>query len=173
MAVALAACGVDEQSSPEPVPEERLPRVMPTGDGGTDAVRGRVWGVREQRVVPVFVSLSGGDVMTRLQALIELGSPGQQPATAVAPGTRIVSVVQRERLVIVRRSTDLRGTPARDVPLALAQLVLTVTEQPDVGEVEVRVDETTVPLVAEGGTPLSRPLRRSDFEGLAEGGRID
>ena len=173
MAMVLAACGVDQQSSPEPVPQDRLPRVMPTASGGTGAVRSRVWGVREQRLVPVFVSLSDTDVMTRLQALIELGSPGQQPATAMARGTRVVSVVQRDRVVVVRLSTEFRQTPAKDVPLALAQVVLTVTEQPDVDEVEIRVGESTVPLLDEQGRTLSRPLRRSDFEGLVEGGRID
>lgn len=173
VALSVTACGVEAQTGPEPVPTDRLPRLVPTSQAVAPAVRARVWGVREQRVVPVVVSLPGADLTTRLQALVDLARPGQQVRTAVAPGTRVVSVLQRDRLVVVAVSTEFDGTPEKDVPLALAQLVLTVMEQPGVEEVEVRVGQRAVGLVDDRGRPLARPLRRTDVESLVEGARTD
>lgn len=172
LAATVGACGVDPQSTPEPVPQDRLPQVMPTASGGPSTSRTQVWGVREQRVVPVVVSLPVADVMTRLQALLELVQVGQAPVSAVAPRTRAVSVVRRERLIVVSLSAEFRSTPEKDLPLALAQVVLTLTEHPGVEEVEVRVDDEVVGLRDERGAPVARPLRRTDVEGLVEGGRL-
>jgi hypothetical protein len=172
-AMALAACGVQPQPAPEPVPEDRLARTMPEAGSSTPAVRGRIWGVREQRVVPVVVSLPDDTVQTRLQALVALGDAGQPPGTAVVRGTRVVSVVERGRLVVVTLSADFGRASARDAPLALAQVVLTVTEQRRQDQVEVRAGGTTVAFVDERGTPVSRPLGRTDVESLVEGGRAD
>lgn len=172
-AMAFAACGVQPQPAPEPVPEDRLARTMPEAGISTPAVRARIWGVREQRVVPVFVSLPDDTVQTRLQALVALGDAGQPPGTAVVRGTRVVSVVERGRLVVVTLSADFGRASPRDAPLALAQVVLTVTEQRRQDEVEVRAGGTTVAFVDERGTPVSRPLRRTDVESLVEGGRAD
>lgn len=171
--MAVAACGVEPQPAPEPIPAERLPRATPEASRSTPAVRGRIWGVREQRVVPVFVSLPDGTVEARLQALVALGNPEQPQGTALARGTRVVSALQRERLVVVALSAEFSRTPQRDLPLALAQVVLTVTEERTAEEVEVRAGGTTVAFVDERGTPVSRPLRRTDVAELVEGGRVE
>lgn len=173
MSVVVAACGVEPQPAPEPIPAERLPRATPEAGGSTPAVRGRVWGVREQRVVPVFVSLPDASVEARLRALVALGDPDQPPGTAVVRGTRVVSVVQRGRLVVVTLSAEFGRASQRELPLALAQVVLTVTEDPTAEEVEVHAGGTTVAFVDERGTPVSRPLRRTDVAGLIEGGRVE
>lgn len=173
LAVVVTACGVEPQDSPAPVPADRLPRATPEAASSSPAVRTRIWGVREQRVVPVAVSLPEGSAAARLQALLTLADPGQQVATALAAGTRVVSVVQRGDLVVVSVTREFRQTRDRDVPLALAQVVLTLTEERTVKQVEVQADGTTVVLVDERGVALSRPLRRTDFAGLVEGGRTD
>ena len=171
----LAACGVEPQTRPEPIPSARLPSLTSPqpSDSSTPAARTRVWGVREQRAVPVFVTLRDAGIPARLEALLLLGEPGQQLGTAVVRGTRVESVMQRGGLLLVNLSAEFRRAPNNDIPLALAQVVLTVTEVPGVDQVEVRAGGVPVALVDPSGKTVSRPLRRTDFAGLVEGGRTD
>ena len=174
VAVGLAACGVEPQARPEPVPSGRLPQASsPPRDDTSAGARTRIWAVRDQRLVPVFVSVPPSGVQARLEALLSLGQEGQQLGTAVVRGTRVESVMQRGDLVAVTLSAEFRRAPQKEIPLALAQVVLTVTETPGVTRVEVRADGTPIGLVDQSGRAVSRPLLRADFTGLVEGGRTD
>lgn len=162
----LAACGVEPQREPQPVPPDRLPSAAPSASVEA-SVRGRVWGMREQRLVPVFVQLSGTDVPPRVRALLRLAED-EQAATAIARGTRLLSVDRDGDVVELRLSSAFTRTPERQLPLALAQLVFTVTEAAGVERARIEAAGGTVPLVDGNGRVLRRPLARSDFATLTE-----
>lgn len=166
VAMVLTGCGVDTQPAPEPVPAERLPSpLVAPGESGPVA-QVRVWGARDGRLVPVFAELRDTGLRARLTALLELGEPGQRPPTALPAETRLLSVVWTGDRVDLTLSPDLRSTPVADLPLALGQLVFTVTELPGAQRVQVRAGDERVPYVDATGRTLTRPLVRGDFDGL-------
>jgi hypothetical protein len=172
-ALLVAGCGVQPQSEPKPVPSNRLPSVETTEGAPAPGSRARVWGVRDQRIVPVFVELTGPGVVARVTALLTLRRSGQQPLTSIPDDTRLLDVERQGDNVVLSLSRELLRTPERDVPLALGQLVLTATEQPGVRGVEVQAGDAPVRLVSGEGVTLSRPLSRDDFWSLLESSARD
>lgn len=165
----LAACGVDAQRSPEPVPLERLPAASPSTGAPAASARGQVWGARDGRLVPVFTELRGTGTASRVRAVLSLAGLDQRPPSALRPGTRLLRTTRSGDTVVLSLSTDLREVPAEDLPLALGQLVLTVTEQPEVRRVHVRADQDPIVYVDAAGRRIGRALVRSDFAELVQG----
>lgn len=163
----LAACGIDAQRSPEPVPADRLPTTAES-PAQAGAARGRVWGARGSRLVPVFVELPDDGLETRVRAVLALGKPGQRPPTALPSGTRLVRLHRDGDTVVLQLSEQITRVPVTELPLALGQLVFTVTERPDVRRVHVRSADRLVRYVDATGRSVSRPLARLDFAGLVE-----
>jgi hypothetical protein len=167
VAVLLSGCGVRPQSAPEPVPSDRLPSATQS-PAASGAVRGQVWGARNQRLVPVFVELTDSGVAGRVRALLSLAEPGQRPPTALRDGTRLLRVTRSGDTVELALSSDLHLIPMTDLPLALGQLVFTVTELPGVRRVHVRAGQQQVRYLDATGRRITRPLVRTDFDGLVE-----
>lgn len=165
----VAGCGVDPQQAPEPVPRDRLPAASPSPSPSTAAARGRVWGAREGRLVPVFTELPGTGLRSRVRAVLSLTELPGGPLTSLRPGTRLVGVSRSGDLAVVSLSDELGEVPADDLPLALGQLVLTVTEDPEVRRVHVRVEQVPIVYVDATGRQISRALVRSDFAELVLG----
>lgn len=168
----LSACGIEPQRSPEPVPGDRLPAASesPTQAG---ASRGRVWGARDSRLVPVFVELPDDGTAGRVRALLALAEPEQRPPTALRPGTRLLDVERNGDTVVLVLSKELDLVPVTELPLALGQLVFTATEQPGVRRVHVRSGEVAVRYVDATGRTIARALVRPDFAGLVEDEEAD
>lgn len=164
--VLLTACGVQPQDEPQPVPADRLPGA--TAPPSADAAdRDRVWGVRDQRLVPVFVELPDKDVGSRVRALLLLADSAQE-ATSIPRGTRLLSVDRRGDLVELVLTSRFMSTDERTVPLALAQIVFTVTEVPGVERARVETSDGPVPLVDAAGQVVGRPLQRTDFAAMSD-----
>ena len=167
--VVLTACGVEPQRAPEPVPPDRLPAASPSPSTTGVAARGRVWGAREGRLVPVFTELPSSSTRSRVRAVLSLDGRDGGPPTALRPGTRLLRLTQSDDLVVVSLSDELGQVPSADLPLALGQLVLTVTEQPGVRRVHVRVEQVPIVYVDATGRQISRALVRADFAELVQG----
>lgn len=167
-ALLLPACGVEAQEEPEQIPPERLPRSSVAPSSPARAEQVRVWGARDRRLVPVFVELTDTGLRARLTALLELGDPGQRPPTALPAGTRLVRVQRDGDMVDVMLTEQLRAIAVADLPLALGQLVLTVTEHPGARRVQVRSGDEPLPYIDASGQRISRPLVRADFDGLLQ-----
>ena len=162
-----AACGVESQSAPEPVPVDRLPSAAADpGSTGQASLRERVWGVRGDLLVPVFVGLTGMDAESRLRSLLALAGAGGQAPSLLASQTRLVAFRQEDDLLEIELSSELQRVPARRRPLVLGQIVLTVTEDPGARRVRVRSGGVEMRLTDPAGTPINRPLQRGDFDGL-------
>lgn len=165
----VAACGVEPQRAPEPVPADRLPPATPGAAAATPGALGRVWGARDGRLVPVFTELPGTGTAPRIRALLSLADPAERPPSALLPGTRLLRVERSGGGVELFLSEELRRVPDRDLPLALGQLVFTATEQPEVVRVHVRAGEEPIVYVDATGRRISRALVRSDFAELVQG----
>lgn len=165
----LLGCGVRPQSEPEPIPGDRLPTATAGPGAAVPVSRDRVWGTRDDRLVPVFVELGGTGVSARITALLALAQREPRPPTSLPPGTRLVSVDQREESLTLTLTREVLSAAERDVPFVLGQLVLTATEEPGVGNVTVLAQDRPVLLVTADGDTLTRPLLRSDFSGLLSG----
>lgn len=163
----LGGCGIEPQRSPEPVPADRLPTAS-ASPTQTDAARGRVWGARDSRLVPVFVELSEGGTAGRVRALLELAEPEQRPPSALRPGTRLVRLEQDGDTVVLVLSEHIEQVPGTELPLALGQLVYTATEQPGVRRVHVRSGDLAIRYVDATGRTIARALVRPDFAPLVE-----
>lgn len=168
-ALLLAGCGVEPQQSPEPVPAERLPSAAASPSGHQATARVRVWGARQSRLVPVFVEVSGSGagLASRVAALLTLAEAEQRPPTAIRRGTRLLQLERTGDTVELTFNDELRLVPVADLPLALGQIVFTVTEQPDVERVQVRAGDGPVRYVDATGRTIARPLVRADFDGLS------
>lgn len=167
VALLVSACGVEPQRLPEPVPVERLPTASPNPTGDTTA-RGQVWGARDSRLVPVFVELTDRGTGGRVQALLALANPGQspRPPTVLPARTRLIGLERSGDTVLLEFTEDLRRVPVTVLPLALGQIVLTVTEQPRIRYVQVRSGGAPVPYVDASGRTITRALVRADFAEL-------
>jgi hypothetical protein len=167
--LALAACGVSPQRAPERVPPDRLPAASPQATA--PVVQARVWVARGDRVVPVLVELRSPGLSGRLGALLALRTSEPTLPTAIPAGTLLLGNPRREGEVAeVHLSGQLLSAADKVVPLALAQLVLTATEEPGVRAVEVRSGGQRVTLADARDRPLQRPLRRDDFAIYVRGG---
>lgn len=165
----VTACGVEAQPAPEPVPAGRLPSASPSAAAPSTASRGQVWGARDGRLVPVFAELQGTGTAARVRAVLSLADPDERLPSALPPGTRLLRITGSGDRVVLTLSEELRTVPAADLPLALAQLVFTVTERSDVRRVHVRADREPIVYVDATGRRVDRPLVRSDFAELAPG----
>ena len=167
VALLVGACGVEPQRLPEPVPVERLPSAAASPTQNPDA-RGRVWGAREGRLVPVFVELEARSAPGRVRALLALAAPGQtpRPPTVLPPRTQLLRLERSGDAVVLEFDRELREVPVPTLPLALGQIVLTVTEQPRIRRVHVRSDGAPVSYVDASGRTISRAMVRSDFSEL-------
>lgn len=164
----LVSCGVSPQRSPEPVPPERLPAATPGPSEGL--AQGRIWVARKESVVPVFVALPARGLNGRLRALLALGEPGQTLPTAIPQGTRLLRIVrQADEVVRLDLSEQLLTADQTAVPLALAQLVLTATEEAGVVRVLVHAGGEPVTLRDDSSRPLRRPLQRDDVAVYVQG----
>lgn len=169
LALLVAGCGVEPQRAPEPVPAGRLPVASPEAAAPTAAVRGRVWGARDDRLVPVFTALDGTGTAARVRALLSLSDPAERPPSALRPGTRLLATTRDGDTVVLSLSVELRQVPREELPLALGQLVFTVTEQPEVRRVHVRAGQEPVVHIDATGRRIGRALVRSDFAELVQG----
>lgn len=163
------ACGVEPQPNPEPIPGDRLPKVTETPNVTLPQNRVRVWGVREGRLIPLFVNATSRDVAGRVEALLGLNSAGRELPTALPAGARLLGSVERGDAVDLELDPTLRTLPEADVELVLAQLVFTVTELPQILRVRVRVEGAPLMPVDADGLPIARALSRTDFAALATG----
>lgn len=169
VALLVTACGVEAQPAPEPVPPGRLPAASPSTAAPSAASRGQVWGARDGRLVPVFAELRGTGTESRVRAVLSLADPDNRLPSALPPGTRLLRITGSGDRIVLTLSEELRAVPPDDLPLALAQLVFTVTERPDVRRVHVRADQDPIVYVDATGRRIGRALVRSDFAELVQG----
>jgi hypothetical protein len=132
-----------------------------------------VWLVRDDALVPSTASTPGADVLTTAKVLLLrlAGGPTEQQradglSTAFGPDVQLaLTDVTRGRAVVDIRAGDQAPSPSR-LPLAVGQLVLTLTSIEGVDEVVLTAAGDPIEAPLPGGALSDRPLRADDYAAL-------
>lgn len=178
----LAGCGlpgdtdvrvIDDASVPyrllDPEPGSRPGRTGPV-PSGTPVV---FWLMNDDRLAPTAVSASCTDpleeVASRLLTTLAAApddvarSAGRSSAIPPSSALDLVEVVDGVALVALDPATSLT---ADRLPLALGQLVLTITSAPGIEAVRVTASGDTVEVPLPGGALTDRPVTAADYAPL-------
>lgn len=181
---ALAGCGVPGPGSVRPVPAESVPyRLLATASADpagtqTVAARARVAfldrrgaiilrprragsGAASERTVQLLAALEAGPSEIEREAGITSGLPAglELALQSLDAGLAVVS------LAAPAEAAPPAGQSER-WPVAIAQLVLTLTSLPEVTRVQVLRDGTPVDVPLPDGRLVSRPVSRDDYASL-------
>ncbi len=144
---------------PTPSPTLELPR------------RGTVYMVEKGRLVPVERPLQG--VATSVPAALLLALFQRPPPEAssvistIPPDTRLNSVSIDGSVATVDLSDEFdRGGAGRELRLRVAQVVYTVTEDPEISTVVISVEGDAQAVPDHRGVLLARPVGRDDYSPL-------
>ncbi|MFN0026930.1 MAG: GerMN domain-containing protein [Acidimicrobiales bacterium] len=97
---------------------------------------------------------------------VVVGSPEYR--SAVGPDD-VVEVTVQAGIATVELADSFRDLPTTEQRLAVAQLVLTLTDQPGIGQVAFVVGDQPVPVPRADGTLAREKVSRDDFMELLEG----
>lgn len=170
-ALTLAACGVTSESSPRGLEHPALTAPAATADGALSRPTAVVvYLLRERQAVRVRrVVESPADASRRLDALGRGPTEREVAAglrTAVAGGIRAEDVVVEGSTARVSLSAGFTDAGTQEQILALAQLVLTLTESGGVRAVTFEVDDVAVSVPRTDGSLTDDPVGRADYVDL-------
>ena len=173
LVLALAACGISSESTahrvdPEEVPFDLLDPAPTTSEpaGGRDVT---IYLVRDDRLVERERTAPRGIEQFDAVLLLEAGPTEEEADESLSsslPEGQIAGLaVGNGRADVDLRSSfaDLR---ARDQALAIAQMVFTLTADPDVDRVGFTLDGEPIEVPRGDGVLTTDPLSRDDFPGL-------
>ena len=174
--LALAACGVQEDSDPRPMAADEIPFgllapatsvSMPENDEGTEVT---VWlvdnaGLLSRARRPVEPPIGPTDVIEALLAGVTDAEADAGLRTNIPPGTELLGVDgPNEGLVTIDLSGEFLTVERELQRLALAQVVFTVTGLANVDRVLFEFDGEPAEVPGRNDELTSEPLRRADFE---------
>lgn len=181
--LAVAGCGVpgdtgvrvvDDAAVPYRLLESETPSGPPVSEGPVrDSAPVVFWVLEDDRLAPAAApgSCAGSpeDVVERLLEVLQAG-PGDAAreagrSTAVPPSSRVGLVDVTDGVATVSLDPATPITADR-LPLAVGQVVLSVTSAPGVREVRVRAAGEDVQLPLPGGALTSDPVSPDDYADL-------
>lgn len=171
--VMVVGCGVPLDDTTRRVAEDRVPYDLlrpdpgPTGPTATVGAPSLVYVVSGERLraVPALVPVDATPV--EVLALLEVAVsrvPGAR--TVVLPGDVTGAVLDAAGIVTVDVEPTLLQLPASEQVLAIAQIVLTLDEQPGVTGVAFSAGGTPVSVARTDGSPVVGPATRADLADL-------
>lgn len=174
----VAGCGVPTASSAQSVPVVPYDLLSPSdaGPSASAAVPGagpQMWLVDGTELVAAAAPSPGRDVRSTASAVLDRLAQGpteQQRAdglsTAFGPDVRLtLTDVTGGRAVVDIQAGDQAPSPSR-LPLAVGQLVLTLTSIEGVDEVVLTAAGAPIQAPLPGGALSDRPLRADDYASL-------
>jgi len=173
---AAGGCGVPTEDRARSIPEERLPAALsqppagPATTGRIGAAAFTVYLIDEERLRPVPRAVDGSvNLAGRLDAL-RAGPTADEETAGLRSALNDEAAIRVSRVTGEVATVDLPIGLAElvgsDQVLALAQLVFTLTEDPNVDDVIFTVDGAPVAAPVGDGTLLGRPIGRVDFPTL-------
>lgn len=174
--IAVAGCGVQEDSEPRALVPEEVPfNLLATSTTTTqpppdvprapvavflvDNVTGQL--VRVERPVPAPAS-----AREALRELLEGPTEAELAAglrSSVARSTRLLGIEGPVDGVVTVDLSDISGIAGQDQRLALAQVVFTLTAMPDINRVLFRFEGKLSEVPDGQGQSIGGPVGRSDF----------
>lgn len=144
--VLAAACGVGVDDQPR-----ALPLTETTTTTATSPSSGRFTSVlyllREGKLMPLIRELPDPSLETTLVALLRPPRSDQGPSllsTSIPSGTELLGVQRRNGRVVVDLSADFDNVVGLSRQQAIAQMVMTITEQAPDDPVEFQVEGETI-----------------------------
>jgi spore germination protein GerM len=172
----LTACAISEETSPRDISEEQqgVFDVRASGDEAAGDSRiflltpGEEDGQQHLRAVSRDVANTPNDVLRSLFAGPNADEQEQLLDTALPDDLALNGARITADLLTIDVNDALRGLSQDGLRLAIAQIVSTASELPDVAEVAIRVDGETQSWPLGDGELTERPLTRFDYPGLVE-----
>lgn len=183
----LGGCGVPAQSRAQIVAPDDVPFGLATGDSTTttseavgfdpilDTQAVPLYFSDGNRIVAVIREVAGPSLLLNVVHALAVkpsGAPeaGESPEyrSAVGPDD-VVDVTVQAGIATVELADSFRDLPTAEQRLAVAQLVLTLTDQPGIGQVAFEVGEQPVPVPRADGTLAREKVSRDDFMELLDG----
>ncbi len=173
---AMTACGVSSDAAPRDIPPGEVPFALvaapsPTDDSPTEGgVSGQIFLVDAQGLKAVGRQLAPQDnALVAVEKL--LGGPTQEEAsqglrTAIPTTTRLLAVDLRDGVLTVDLSNDFLVVQGSEQRTAVAQLVFTATDTPDVDSVRFAIEGTLREVPIDDGSLSAQPLTRFSYPSL-------
>jgi hypothetical protein len=164
------ACGIPQDGAPRVVPGGVVHPALAAGEGEPrlgDSVR--IFLVRAEQVVEVRRAALRGSLVERLNLLLEGPTQAEFGAgtrTAISPQTALRSARTEGDTAIVDLSGALVEVGGQEQILAVAQIVLTATAVPGVGQVRFLLEGQAVEIPRADGTLTAETLRATDYQSL-------
>jgi len=147
------------------------PRPSPSPTVGQELLRtGTVYMVSKGRLIGVSRKLPSApsQLEALLAALLEGPPEGVRAASAIPPGTRAIDVGVVGSVATVDLSQEFkRGAARRTLVIRVAQIVYTLTEDPEVLSVVFAFEGTPAPVISGDERVLERPVGRMDYARFA------
>lgn len=155
------------------------PRPSPSPTVGQELLRtGTVYMVSKGRLIGVSRKLPSAPSESEalLAALLEGPPEGVRATSAIPPGTRAIDVGVVGTVATVNLSQEfMRGAARRTLAIRVAQIVYTLTEDPEIVSVVFAFENTPAPVISGDERVLERPVGRMDYARFApaEEGQTD
>ena len=171
----IGSCGVPGETSPEAI--TAVPYELSEPSSATKQAqerpstsRIRVWMVRDEQLVPIIVAQGEVDSLDTARSAIarlEQGPTDEERAqglsSALGPDVQLsVREIRGEEAVVDIRS-DGQAPSAGELPLAVGQVVLTLTSIPGVERVTLTAGGAPIEAPLPGGVLTERPLDARDY----------
>jgi len=177
MAAAVAACGIPEDSRPTVLPGGVVNPALAAGDRQPTAAStsdqtetgSQIFLVQAEQLVSVRRATPRRDLTGVLTLLLQGPTQAEFAAgtrTAISPQTVLRSARLGGDSAVVDLSGALVEVGGEEQILAVAQIVLTATAVPGVGQVRLLLEGQAVEVPRADGTLTSETLRAADYAGL-------
>lgn len=147
------------------------PRPSPSPTVGEELLRtGTVYMVNKGRLIGVSRRLPSAPSESEalLSALLEGPTEGVRATSAIPPGTRAIDVGVVGTVATVDLSQEFtRGAARRTLAIRVAQIVYTLTEDPEIVSVVFAFEGTPAPVIGGDERVLERPVGRMDYARFA------
>jgi spore germination protein GerM len=175
-AILLTACGVPSDSSARLVPEERVPEALRSEDTAppTSLAQGEpadLWFVRDDRLARVRHTVASPVTPAAVVQELLAGPTDEERSnalrSAIPDAAALDSVEVGGGVATVRLTPTFADIPAADQLLAIAQLVMTLTDLRGIGRVGFTIGDTSPPVPLPDGASSSGTVSRDDYIVLA------
>lgn len=170
LALALAACGGEGVTL---LADDQLPEDVygsPTPSLAADLpLSGTVYFINDGRLVEVTQPLGAAPSLPSalLDALLDGPPPGRGVRSAIPSDTRAIGITLDVGVATVDLSDEFeRGGTGTSLALRVAQIVYTLTEDPNVLAVMFSIEGISTPVISGSEAVLDRPVTREDYARL-------
>ncbi len=172
------SCGVPAESSPRQIPQSAIPDALKPSDtvavatSASPVERVDLWFVREGQLVSVRHSVPAPtDPTSVVDELLSGPTDSERSSSlrsAIPDAGAVEGVSVRAGKATVKLSTAFSEIPAADQLLAVAQLVLTLTDLRGIGLVEFTVGDAAVLVPLPHGDTSTGSVSRDDYLELSK-----